>query len=685
MATQKLGIDATNMGDPSLGAAGFIRQPTADTSGLVMTGLALDVASEIPNAWAGYENARLESEQEKVIDEYLERKKNPLIMEQTAVEIGALDMAEESIWKKVASDADYQPDVDDFSAVDQALQQKLSKFQAARDQGVMSPEEFTDRILATTREAINRNPGLYDRLKQHSARVLEMSGIMDIVKADAAAAKAQQDELTRFKNDIVDLAKKHDVPLYTDQNGLPDYGRIKTEVDKIQVQKQAVTLYENKNKLVTEADKERANAFMRNNGTHLVNGLINSELDKGIAIINQGGDVQGALTQIRMGLNSAYQTFLGKVGPIIDNPKVKAAITMFETQQKFVEEMIGKAATKEDAVRLSNNLKQMLQNDQYQEVSKYVNPEQLAITTQILNTVGGARILEQNPELMGNMITTFGDLLSGVSGSPRVNYDASVNGKNVVAAGLNELAKQTLLDPKNGKHLEKAISAISADTQNPDKFQTTDQKFRFYEKLIRELGDPAINKAFARVGAGTISQATGLVDDYMNLTVGGMRKTVADWEGKGVKVELDVLPDGRVMFKANNPQATQDLNSRYTSRINDSLATMSNLMGLDTKSVAAQQFYPQYIPSIVGDKDLQPRYSVKTKAAADLAVKEGRMSQQEYQAITASGFGNNAVNLSKDKTLSQLEDKILSSTGEAYTQAVNAHRKYLREVYGIEY
>lgn len=685
MATQKLGIDATNMGDPSLGAAGFIRQPTADTSGLVMTGLALDVASEIPNAWAGYENARLESEQEKVIDEYLERKKNPLIMEQTAVEIGALDMAEESIWKKVASDADYQPDVDDFSAVDQALQQKLSKFQAARDQGVMSPEEFTDRILATTREAINRNPGLYDRLKQHSARVLEMSGIMDIVKADAAAAKAQQDELTRFKNDIVDLAKKHDVPLYTDQNGLPDYGRIKTEVDKIQVQKQAVTLYENKNKLVTEADKERANAFMRNNGTHLVNGLINSELDKGIAIINQGGDVQGALTQIRMGLNSAYQTFLGKVGPIIDNPKVKAAITMFETQQKFVEEMIGKAATKEDAVRLSNNLKQMLQNDQYQEVSKYVNPEQLAITTQILNTVGGARILEQNPELMGNMITTFGDLLSGVSGSPRVNYDASVNGKNVVAAGLNELAKQTLLDPKNGKHLEKAISAISADVQNPDKFKTTDQKFRFYEKLIRELGDPAINKAFARVGAGTISQATGLVDDYMNLTVGGMRKTVADWEGKGVKVELDVLPDGRVMFKANNPQATQDLNSRYTSRINDSLATMSNLMGLDTKSVAAQQFYPQYIPSIVGDKDLQPRYSVKTKAAADLAVKEGRMSQQEYQAITASGFGNNAVNLSKDKTLSQLEDKILSSTGEAYTQAVNAHRKYLREVYGIEY
>lgn len=692
MATQKFGIDVTNMGDPSLGAASFIRQPTADTSGLVMTGLALDVASEIPNAWAGYENARLESEQEKAIDQYLWQRRNPeeaarndALAEQTQLEIGDLDRTEESIWRRVATEADFQPDADDFGAVDQALQQKLKTLQLAREQGTMTPTQFTDRILATTREAINRNPGLYDRLKQHSARVLEMSGIMDIVKADAAAAKAQQDELTRFKNDIVDLAKKHDVPLYTDQNGLPDYGRIKTEVDKIQVQKQAVTLYENKNKLVTEADKEQANAFMRSHGANLVTGLANQAMDNYIQNINGGGDVQGALTQYRLLANTKFQEFLGKVGPIMDNPKVKEAINQFEKQNALIESILSKAATKEDAVKLSNNLKQMLQNDQYQEVSKYVNPEQLAITTQILNTVGGARILEQNPELMGNMVNTFGNLLSGVSGSPRVNYDASVNGKNVVAAGLNELAKQTLLDPKNGKHLEKAVSVISADVQNPDKFQTTDQKFKFYEKLIRELGDPAINKAFARIGAGTISQATGLVDDYMNLTVGGMRKTVADWEGKGIKVELDVLPDGRVMFKTNNPQATQDLNSRYTSRINDSLATMSNLMGLDTKSVAAQQFYPQYIPSIVGDKDLQPRYSVKTKAAADLAVKEGRMSRQEYQAITASGFGNNAVNLSKDKTLSQLEDKILSSTGEAYTQAVNTHRKYLREVYGIEY
>ena len=632
MTTQKFGIDVTNMGDPSLGAAGFIRQPTDDKSGLVMTGLALNVASEIPNAWAGYENARLESEQEKVIDEYLERKKNPLIMEQTAVEIGALDMAEESIWKKVASDVDYQPDVNDFSAVDTALQEKLKKYQTAREQGIMSPEEFTDRILATTREAINRNPGLYDRLKQHSARVLEMSGIVDIVKADAAAAKAQQDEITNLKNDIVDLAKKHDVPLYLGPDGLPDYGRIKDEVDKIQVQKQAVTIYENKNKLVTEQDKEQANVFMRSQGPNLVNGLINKALDQGITLLNQGGDVQGALTQMRLGLNSAYQTFLSKVGPISDNPKVKEAIAMFEKQQRFVEEMMSKAATKDDAVKLSNNLKQMLQNDQYQEVSKYVNPEQLAITTQLLNTVGGARILEQNPELMGNMITTFGDLLSGVSGSPRVNYDASVSGKNVVAAGLNELAKQTLLDPKNSKYLETVISTISNDVQNPTRFETVDQKFRFYEKLIRELGDPAINKAFARVGAGTISRATGLVDDYMTFTSQGMHRTILGWEQKGVAVTLDVLPDGRIIFKTADPVATQDLNSRYTSRVNDSLATMANLMGLDTKSVAVQQFYQKYLPQWADDPDLIP-LEIKTPADAQRALKAGKISKQEYQGI----------------------------------------------------
>lgn len=629
---QKFGTDVTGMSDPSLGAASFIRSPTKDESGLVMTGLALDVASQIPDAWAGYENARLETEQEKVIDEYINRKQNPAIAEQAQLDIGALDIAEESIWKKVASDSNYQPDVDDFSAVDSALQDKLKKYQAARDQGVMSPQEFSDRILSTTREAVNRNPGLYDRLKQHSARVLEQAGIIDIVKADAAAAKSQQEQVADIQKRILDSGAEFDVPLYRTTKGMPDYGRIEQETQKRAAQKQAVIAAESKNKLVTEADKEQANSFMNTQGINVVNGYINQSMDGFIQNINSGADVQGSLTQYRLLSNTKFQQFLSKVGPILDNPKVKEALNLYEKQNQLVESVLSKAVTKDDAVRLSNNLKQMLQNDQFQEISKYVNPEQLTITTQILNTVGGARILEQNPDLMGNMINTFGDLLSGVSGSPRVNYDASVSGKNVVATSLNELAKQTLIDPKNGKHLEKVISTISADAQNPDKFPTTDQKFKFYEKLIREMGDPAINKAFSRIGAGTISQATGLVDDYMQLTTKSMNKSILDWEQKGVAVTLDVLPDGRILFKTPDPQATNDLNSRYTSRVNDSLATMSNLMGLDTKSVAVQQFYPQYLPAWADDPDLKP-LEIRTVKDADAALKAGKISKSIYNGI----------------------------------------------------
>lgn len=603
----KYGIEATNMGDPDLKAAGFIRSPTEDRSSLTkeasklpMLELGLKVAGQIPDAIAGYEIARYEKEQEAVVEDYVSRRPEALAQEQ--LNLGATKGAIDSIWEKAGSVEELEALV---NPIEKDFRDRLAKFQRAKEQGVMTPEAFKERILATTREAANRAPGLYNEFLQHSQKVLGLSGIAAIVEKDTQAAKAQQDEFSKLKNDIIDLAKKHDVPLYLAGDGLPDYGRIKAEVDKVQIQKGAVEAYENKNKLVTEADKDQANQFMQGQGINLVTGLINQELARGISLMNQGGDVQGSLTQMRLGLNTAYQTFVAKVGPIMDNPKVKEALAFFQKQQEFVEGVISKATTKEDAIRLSNNATQMMKNKQFMEVSKYVNPEQLQITTQLLNTVGGARILERNPDLMDNMVTTFSDLLSGVSGSPRIDYKATnANGKNVVSGGINALAKETITDPSVMKHLEKAISTISSDVQNLEKFPTVDSKYEFYGKLIREMGDPTVNKAFTRMNPEVVGKAAGLLDDYMVLTTNSMHKEMLNWEKKGVAVTLDVLPDGRILFKTTNPAATQDLNSRYTRRINDSLSALSNLMGMDTKSTAVQQFYPQYLPAWADDKDI---------------------------------------------------------------------------------
>jgi hypothetical protein len=625
----QFGVQATQLSAADTKAAKFVRQPVADQSSNVLLGSALDMTDQ---AYEGYQMASIEDEQEKVIDEYMSRRSGTT--QRLGEEIGALDVAEKSIWEKVSSDPNYQPDVTDFNAVDQALQSRLSKLKLAQEQGVMSPQAFTDRVLAVTREAINRNPGMYEQLKQHSSRVLEMSGIVDTVKADAKTAEDAKKSQDKMLENIVTLAGKHDVPTYMTPSGGIDYSRMKGEVDKIQQQKQIVTAAENFGKLDTEEKKKVGRDFMAGgNGIGLMNGKLTELLSSNAMLLNQGGDVQGTLTQMRLRGEAAYQQYFQMLSPIVaDSPAAKEALDYFRKQIDVSMAFMEKATTKEDAAKRSTAITQMLRNEQFQEVSKMVNPELLQMTTQILNTIGAPRILEQNSELMGQMVNTFGDLLNGVSGSPRVNYDASLQGKNVVSQGLITMAKEGLTDPKALQFFEKTFSTIANDLQNPDVFKTTGQKFGFYEKLIRDLGDPTLKGALSKVGTGSISQATGMIDDYVQLTTKDMWKQVRSWEGKGVEITLDVLPDGRSIFKTNNPQATQDLNGRYAPRLNDSLAAMSNLMGLDMKSTAVNQFYPNYLPQFADDPDLTP-LDIKTVQQANAALKAGKINKQEWRVM----------------------------------------------------
>lgn len=620
----EFGVKATQMSAANTGAAKFVKQPVQDQSKNMMLGSALELAGE---AYKGQQVASLEKAQESVIDEYLQ----PRQLEQ---DIGALEAATDNIWKRIDKDASYSPDVADLTGIEKTLTEKLDKLRLAKEQGLMSPQDFTNRILATTREAVNRNPGLYNELKQHSSRVLEMSGIMDVVKADAKAMESRQKQVDDLNDRILNLAGQNNVPIYMSPSGYPDMGRIKTAVDKIQTQKQIVATAENFGKLDTEEKKRVGRDFMSSgNGITLMNGKVDQLTSQFAGLLQQGGDVTGSLTQMRLMGEAAYQQYFQMLSPIVaDSPAAKEALDYFRKQIDTTISFMEKATSKEDALKRSNSITTMMRNSNYQEASKMLNPDLLDMTTRILNTVGAPRILEKDPALMDNMIRTFGDLLGGVSGSPRVNYDATVQGKNVVSQGLVALAKEALTDTKALTYFEKAINTIATDVENPEKFTSTGQKFGFYEKLIRDLGDTTVKASISKLGTGTISQATGMIDDYMNLTIKDMWNQVLTWEKKGVTVEGDVLPDGRFIFKTSDRTATRDLNTRYSPRINDSLAAMTNLMGLDSKSVAVNQFYPNYLAQFADDSDLVP-LEIKSKSDADAALKTGKITKQEYQGI----------------------------------------------------
>lgn len=624
----EFGIKATGMSAPDTKAAKFVRPPTEDQSSNILLKSALQTGLD---AYQGYQMADLEKEQEKVINDYMASKQNPAIAEQATVDIGGLDKQEESLWKRVAGDATYQPDVNDFSGIQKGLDTATSKLKLALEQGVMSPDEFATRTLKVTREAVNRNPGLAPELMKQAQRVLDMSGITDVIKKDIEAGKSAAKQQEQLLSNILSNAAKHNVPTYMTSQGTIDYARIKADVDKVQFQQQAVTAAENFGKIDSAEKIAQASQFMEKGGIPLMNGNLDQVMNMGISLIHQGGDYQGAITQVRLALAAKKQQLMAQVGPIANQPAVKAALDYYDKQSELIESNLSKAATKEDFLKQSTNLMQLTKNDNYMEVAKLVNPELLQMTTQILNTVGAPRILEKNPELMGQMITTFGDLLGGVAGSPRINYDASVQGKNVVSQGIAALAKEAITNPKAVGYLEKSIHTIATDVQNPDRFKDTTQKFSFYEKLIRDLGNPDVKKGLSKIGAPSIAEATGMIDDYMKITEAGLFTSIRKWEKQGTPITLDILPDGRIHFISKNPQATADLNSRYTSRVNDSLSATANLMGLDTKS-AAQTFFQNYLNAWADDPDLQPK---DMKPVIDQALRKGQITKEQYDKIMA--------------------------------------------------
>lgn len=677
----KFGIDVTGMSEAATGAAKFIRQPIADTGKVELLGTALDMAVD---AYEGYQMADLESAQEAEIDAYMQSKNNPNIIAQAQADIGGLEAATESLWKRASTDADLS--VEDFTGIEKSQLESMNKLKAALDQGVMTPDQFAQRILATTREAVNRNPGLHGKLVAHSQRILELSGISDVLKADAEMAKDKQKQQLDLQKRYLELADKHNIAYPYDESGGINFTNLVGKVNRAQELQRTLTEIQSVDKIDSTERIMQAKQWITEKGVGYVTAELDDTMFKGITLLKQG-DYQGAITQIRMELLNKRQAILSKLSPIINEPQVKEVIAQLDKQSAVIEDVLSKAGSQEDAVRLSNNLQTLLRNKQYEDLSKHVNPEAMKSITALMTAIGPGKVLSSDPKLMNDVMTTLGNIYSGISGGLGTNYNLNIGPDNAVALGVKEIARDAVKDPTKLPLLEKALNTISQDVNNPEVVKSVADKFNFYHKMIDNLASPEVKVGLSQLGAEAYSSATGMVDDYMNLIVPDMIKQIASWESKGVQVTLDALPDGRVVYQTSDPKATRDLNSRYTQRINASLNATANLMNTDSVTAAKSGFYQKYIPAIAGDKDLQA-LNIKTPSDLENALQSGKITSDQYRAIKQEGFGTqfkSEKEMRTDKKLSELEDKIVNLSGAEQAKAVKEHQQYLKDVYGVTF
>lgn len=595
----EFGVKATNIAPadvkPFIAPGVETRQPTIN-AGVAQAQMWSELGSQAVEAYKGYQLADLEKEQQKNVDAYMESKKNPSIAAEAQLEAASQRETVDKLWDN------FDATIEDVNPIEREFQKTLLKYKTAAEQGVMSPEELNTRILKTTREAVAKNPGLYPELLARSQRVLELSGIQQVVKLDQAIAESQQKQQQKMLDNIVQLAKEKNIPVqYNPDGSISNIGQVKQQIDIVQQQDFAAEQVKRTTTAVTEQQKLQGIQFAKEFGIAGANGLINEASANAREVFNGAGDYAQKVAYARNLFNAVRQTMGEKTQGISHDPAVKEVIDYTEKQLKAIEENLVNFKSGEDAAKYLENSVAMLRHEGFIRVTQQtgIDPDTLRTVSGFMQGVIGNKVIHGNEKLANKLVDTIANMAKGVTGGLGTDVTAKDHtGKPASTNFIGHSAKQVGNGDVAAVHtLNNTILTVSSELANPEKFtptpEGTSQKFLFFDSYMQELGKEQNKTGLAQISDTARSAASTNLAEYMDLTLRDMDKQIKAAEASGVKVVWNALPDGRISVETSDPRLTQLLTQNYVSRVNWGLGAFANLQGVDKKQ-AASTFYPNY-------------------------------------------------------------------------------------------
>lgn len=600
------------------GASTYIRPGVEDrskaTSIQATTGLIGAVAQEGLAIHQGYQEASLEKDIESEISSYFAKNKQYEQGLEAGKEAGAYQIERESLFD--IADKEGVP-VDEITSVEKKLNDRLSTYKTAMEQGKMSIDELEARILSVTREAINRNPGLTDVLLKRADRVLELSGASSYIKAaKQAEVDAAKQQAEMLKN-IRELADQHNIP-YNPFN--PDYNAITQQVNEIKVQKQAADAIKRTAEGTAALRKEEGISFVQQFGGKAILGDLDEFRAQATALWQNSGAKDYAaisyqIDTLSKSLSDKWYAAAARA-QISNEPVVQDMIKRQEASLKAVVDRMRTLKSGEDFVKVLDNEVKALQLTQQKGMYENYNVE-------ALNMV--AKVASIAPDLLKSwavgtgkydvqaITQTLGSLVQGFMSPQAINSMTSTNASPSKVDAVNVLG--TML---KGNEITGAGKLLESFNKGYSQIPDEAGKFKFLEHSVRELGNVSYTENMKNIPVDGVQNGMNLVATYMNQVVpsmiSGLNSAFAEIPGE-TSVSLDVLPDGRLTLTSDNKELQDKVTKKYIIRINESLSAMANLHGKSTKEVAPL-FYSTYmkqIPELAQDKDIAKRSGASGK------------------------------------------------------------------------
>lgn len=583
-----LTIAKTSISAPDVSGAKHVRAGIVDNSKAVsmnndtstfqkVSGLAQDV-------YEGSLLGGIESEQNNNIQEYMDRK-NPESLFEAAVK--------------------HSPVTEKFTGL-------INRYKNALDQGAMSPEEFETRSLSSLRQAVNKNPALMKELTDQTNKVLVLSGMKDIIKADKAAATSKAEEIAGMQKFYLSLAKQHNISLPLSPAGNVDFN---TLVEKVRVVQNEKNLLETAERQASWTEDQ-----FRSYGSDFVNAKVNEAQEQVLLSLQDTSiSIDKQLLNMNFIMDSVERTFIGdpRIGKILDKPAVKAAHDSMVAQVAAFKENIKKFTTREELSLFVKNNTEIMRNQQSIDVMRMANPQAIELTSKLITTATYPYIAANRPDLLTNTFKAMSRLLEGVSTKDESVYKTDAVSKIPYAAvAVDSLATDAGIEnssPHVQAALSNAVTSIAGDAADMD----VGTRFNFNAHYIKSLGATKNQAGMKTLTDEARVHATSAITDYTDLTMNDMGRTLDKYSKQGVKIKVDVLPDGRILFDTDNPKITNELTRRFGLRINDSLKAYTNVKGYSNTTSAAPEFYQQYSSLFNGQSGDE---AVVTKMKAALAA-----------------------------------------------------------------
>lgn len=566
------------------------------------------------DAYRGSEIARLERQHESTIDQYL-APRNDLIV--------AADLRKniDTMWQKDGVS------IDDINPLEQEFQNRLAKYKKAQEEGIMSPEEFQVRILKETREAVNRLPGLYPELMEHSKKVLGLSGINDIVKMDQMvaqnAAKAQNDA----QKNLRELSDKLNVSYNYAQ---PNYAQMQADVHERQRQIRAVDTLDSISKKNAFVSKETAKQFVASDGTNFLIGdtLKVSQNFTQMFKDSKPGDYDSLITMLSQEVLSRQNKLAAiahRTG-IINEPDTQDLLKRHTESLNQLLTIAKNAGSGKNAAEAMQNAFARIESEQKLGFAKQYN----------VAALNALKLVPDNLWLKFDTNQKQVELMALTSGLVNMALDSPAMAKGLVTSTIKKDSVDAvsvafgMFDNGGQAEFGKSVTTLRKAIIDAPVFKTEDEKFKAMDGFIRELKNPLRKGKYGDVGADTVGDAFKIADEYVQTSAKFMTKKAAEFGD----VRAEVLPDGRLMFAGKNPEHVAFMNREYAARINDAIVGMANIMNVSTKE-AAKLSYPRYKDIFTtqnqafGDISL----NIHNKDEAILALQQGKITGYQYDVM----------------------------------------------------